>query len=654
MRYQCYLPLWKKGAFSWIARILLRDAASWRKLPYVTTRLIDYGGGQAGFVFSQKGNGETMNQEHQIPVTSRRTFLTRISVGFAGIAGAAILSACGGSSPTAGPPTAGASAAPANSQAPQASAAVNPRRGGTLVAAVQNDWVSMDPLFNTAEPTAFALVYDGWILWAKDPKTNLWGPQPWLLEAWDLQQNEAKLTLRTGVKFHDGTLWNAESAKWNLDRMIFHPASGVQANLSGIDVSGEDKAERDKLAANSGGAFTFVSKAVEIVDDKTVRIKLRNPIGSLPSTLSFASAMPISPAAYNKAGKDAYARSPVGTGPMRFAEWQAGSQVVVERNPDYWQNGADGKPLPYLDKITYRLFRDDSVRLLELKSGTIQFTELIQGKDIAGIKSAQGLTLVQSEASGNNYRLIFDSANQGSPFVKNKDLRKAFLYALDRDAMLQTLGFGAGSVRQHLLPKGSFAYPDGVGSYNYDKAKATELVKAAIAATSGLANGSGKIPVTLTVIQRAVDQQQSEMIKQFADSVGFDLTIEVLERAAWTAKLVRTPGQPGGEFHVATMRNPVTADDPDGQWRTFYHSKGSFNVAHISDPEIDALLDRAAASYDPAARKSLYLDLAKRAYDDPWYGFMWQQNWNWVFANKFKNFSEPVTNLWRFTDNWVE
>lgn len=595
-----------------------------------------------------------MDRENNGVLTSRRAFLVRISTVVAGIAGTAILSACGGSSATPTPSTSGAATAPAGSQVPRSSAAGNARRGGELTVAVQNDWVTMDPLFNTAEPTGFAMIYDGWIRWGKDPQSGVWGPQPWLVESWDLQQNEAKLTLRTGVKFHDGTAWNAQAAKWNLDRMIFHPASGVQASLTGVDRSGEDRAELDKLAANASGPFTFVSKAVEAVDDRTIRIKLRNPMASLPSALSAANGMPISPEAYNKAGKDAYARNPVGTGPMKFSQWQSGNQVVVERNPDYWQPGADGQPLPYLNKITYRLFRDDSVRLVELKSGNIQFTELIQGKDIAGITSAQSLTLVQSEASGNNYRLIFDSTNQNSPFVKHKDLRKAFLYAIDREAMLQTLGFGAGSVRDYLLPKGSFAYPEGVPFYSYDQAKATQLVKDAIAATPGLANGSGKIPATLTVIQRAVDQQQAEMLKQFADSVGFDLTIEVLERAAWTAKLVRTPGQPGGEFHVATMRNPVTADDPDGQWRTYYHSKGSFNVAHIGDPTWDELLDRAVATYDQETRKAAYREMAQRAYDDPWYGFMWQQNWNWAFSTKFKNFSEPVTNFWLFTQNWME
>jgi len=352
----------------------------------------------------------------------------------------------------------------------------------------------------------------------------------------------------------------------------------------------------EKLKANTAGPFTFSSKAVEVVDATTLRLHLKRPLASLLSALSGTNALPVSPTAYNKGGKDTYARSPIGIGPMRFVQWQPGSQVIVERNPDYWQMGVDGKPLPYLDKITYRLIVDDSVRLLNLKSGDLQFTELIQGKDIAGIKSESGLTLVQSETSGNNYRMIFDSTNKDNPFVRQAGLRKAMLFALDRDAMLQTLGFGAGSVRNCLMPKGSFAYPENVPFYTFDKAKATQLVKNAIAADPSLAGSDGKIPITLTVISRDVDKQQSEMIKQFADSVGFKTTIEVLERAAWTAKLVKTPGQPGGQFQVATMRNPVIADDPDLQWCSYYYSLWSFKVAHLNDPKLDDMLDKAAST----------------------------------------------------------
>jgi len=116
---------------------------------------------------------------------------------------------------------------------------------------------------------------------------------------------------------------------------------------------------------------------------------------------------------------------------------------------------------------------------------------------------------------------------------------------------------------------------------------------------------------------------------------------------------VKRPGQPGGKFDVATMRNPVTADDPDGQWRQFFYSSGGFNVAHIDDKAWDSAIDEAAATLDLQKRKQMYVELEKKSYEDPWYGWLWQQNWNWAFNKKLTNFQEPATNQWYFTDTWM-
>ncbi len=540
------------------------------------------------------------------------------------------------------------------SAAPPLSLQAAPVRGGTLNVLVQNDWVSLDPLFNSAEPNGTTMIYDHWLRWEKDPATGAWGPQPDLIAAWDLQPDHVTLTLQTGVAFHDETPWDAAAAKWNLDRMIFHPASTMKSYLAAVDTAGEDQAALDALAANAAGPFTFASKAVEVVDPATVRIRLKQPLGPILAVLSNALQWnnPVSPTAYNALGKDGFSRAPVGSGPYRFVEWQSGNQVVVERNQSYWKAGADGQPLPYLDGITYRLVIDDSVRLLELQSGNADFTELIQGKDVPALEADPAVRFMQSEDQGNNYRMIFDSTNPDNVFVKHKALRQAMLYAMDRDAMVQVLGFGAGIPRLHLLPTASFAYDESIPSYGFDRERATQLVQEVIAADPAVAP-NGKVPVTLTVIDRAIDKTQSEMIKQMADAVGFEVTIEILERAAWVAKLVRIPGQEGGSFQFATMRNPVAPSDPDLEWRTFYYSSGGFNVAHLSDPTLDGLIEQAAATYDTEARTALYHQLAQIAYDEPWYGFLWQQNWNWAATARLQNFEEPVTNRWMFTETWL-
>ena len=593
---------------------------------------------------------------------NRRQLLKVLGLGVATAASLPLLQACAPSAPAQQPADSSKPAEaskPADSKPAEAAkaaaqaAAGTPKRGGSATIVVQNDWVSFDPPFNTAEPGGSNMVYGSWINW-KPNATGGWGPSPDLVAEWDAKPEVLTLKLQSGVKFHDGTAWDAKAAKWNLDRLIFHPASGVRSSLRGIDVSKEDQAELDKLKANPNGPFTFESKAVEAVDGSTIRIRFSTPNASIVSVLTGTGAAPISPTAYNAAGKDAYGRKPVGTGPYRFVEWQSGSHVVLEKNPEYWRKGADGQPLPYLDKLTYRLIIDDSVRLLELRSGNAHFTELVQGKDIAGIKNELSLTVVESQVSGNNYRVIFDATNPESPF-RNQKLRQAMLYALDREAMAKTLGFASGMARKYQLPKGSMGYDESekLAYYWFDKAKAEALVKEAIAEDKSLAGSDGKVPFTFTVIDRAVDKAQSEMIKQMGEQVGFSITLETLERAAWTAKLVKRPGQPGGKFEMASMRNPVTADDPDGQFRTYYHSGGSYNVAHVEDKEWDRLIDEAGASFDDAKRKQMYFDLEKRAFEQAWYSTLWQQNWNWVFNSKFTNFQEVVTNRWDFSEMWM-
>ncbi|MGE3909545.1 MAG: ABC transporter substrate-binding protein [Chloroflexota bacterium] len=555
-------------------------------------------------------------------------------------------------------PAAQATTKPAEAAKPaaQAPAAGAPKRGGTFEVVVQNDWTTMDAIYSTSGSGVAGVICGNWIGWEANSQGH-WGPVPEMIAEWDTSKADSvTLKLQKGIKFHDGTPWDAKAAKWNLDRAAFDPASGLRSFLGSIDRSKEDPAALEKMKADAPQRFEFSSKAIEVVDDSTIKVNLGAPAPAFITNISAAIEWtnPVSPESYNKQGKDAFARNPVGAGPFRFVEWKSGSHIVLQKNPDYWKKGADGQPLPYLDGIRYRLVIDDSARLLELKSGAAHYMELVQGKDIAGVKADSALSILESQSSGNNYRVIFDSTNPDSPFGKHKELRQAMLYALDREAMAKTLGFGSGSGRKYLLPTSSFAYdPDEKAPYYwFDKAKAEQLIKDVMAKDPSIASG-GKIPITFSVIERAVDKAQGEMIKQMADAVGFNTTLEVLERAAWTAKLVKRPGQPGGKFDMASMRNPVKADDPDSQWRTFFHSTGSFNVAHLEDPAWDKLIDTAATTLDQGERIKLYRQADQKSFDDAWYGWLWQQDWNYVFSKKAQNVRESIAGRNEFTEIWL-
>lgn len=548
---------------------------------------------------------------------TRRLFVTGVAVSAAALG----LEACARRAADA---PAAPVAAPANTAAPVVAATATPdkaasaaaRRGGTITAAVQNDWVTFDNILNSAEPTTHYMIYDPLFFFSPDDKGN-WVPAPGLVEKWEFSGNSGTFHLRQGVKFHDGSDWNADVLKWNFERMIGEPKSLAKGVLNGVDFG----------------------NPITVVDPYTAKVNLTQPSPSLPQQLSGAYTYPVSKVAFEKIGAEQFARNPVGSGPFKFVEWKPSDRVVLARNENYWMKSADGKPLPYLDGITYRLIIDDSVRLLELRAHNIDFTELIQGKDMASIKSEESLSLIEGPWCGNAYRLIFNA--KGGPFADNLKLRQAALYAIDRESIAKTLGQGAGAVTNFLLLPGSLGYDDSLPHYSFDLDKAKSLMTEA-----GFASG---LDVTFTVISREVDKLQAQIIKQMWDKIGIRTQLDVLERAAWTQRLLTG----GGEFHVASMRNPSNAGDADVPLRTFLWSNGSFNVAHLSNPEMDAALDKASGTYDVPQRDAAYHEVQKLDFNLAYYGYVWIQNWNWGLNKRLSGFPPAMTNAWDFRTAWV-
>jgi peptide/nickel transport system substrate-binding protein len=503
-------------------------------------------------------------------------------------------------------PKPAAAAAPQGGSTPLATGA--PKRGGTLKAVVVNDFVTMWPAVTTG-PTA-KMCYDWLLRWSLGADGK-WGPKPMLAESWEVNDKAATFKLRKGVKFHDGSDLNAEVVRWNVETWMKHPKSLAKSDLSFIDAD----------------------KPAEVVDDNTVKINLKSAAGPLLTVLSNVARTTaiVSKAAHEKLGDAGLGLQAVGTGPFMWESFQSGAQLVVKKNPNYWEKGADGQPLPYLDGITYRFVPDDSVRFTELRSGNADICELIRGRDVPTAKGDANLNYWEDPNQGILHRFFFNG-RQG-PFKDNLKLRQAVQHAFDREAMARALGAGLGAPQFYELTPAAVGYDASLPKYEFDLDKAKKLM-----AESGVKT---PLDVRLTVITREIDQQQAQMMSQMLDKIGIKITIEALERVAWGQKVRQQ-----NNFEMATQRTDsrVDADQLTLPWLP----EGPAAYIRTEAPGVNQCLAEGRSTIDPAKRQEIYKRCQIAMHESAYWGHMWLLKWNYL-ANKRVNYTMPM-----FQDMWME
>ncbi|MDQ6601715.1 MAG: ABC transporter substrate-binding protein [Chloroflexota bacterium] len=533
---------------------------------------------------------------------NRRAVLRGVAAAGATSALGALLAACGGSGGATDTPkpaatgSTGASGttAPAATSAPvvsvsgQASAAQptaapaagTPKKGGTLRAANNLEVATLDPLTSGfgAEREMYYNMYDSLVAIDKDLKII-----PALAEKWEVPDPKTYIfSLRKDVKFHDGTDFNAEAVKWNLDRYLTDKTSRRGSEISSI-------------------------QAMEVTDPSTLKITLKAPFASFLANLVDRAGMMLSPKAVQAGGAD-FSRKPVGagTGAFKFVEWINNDHLTMERNPNYWKKDASGTQLPYLDKVIFRPITDETVLLTNLKTGDLDAYWGVPAKDIASIKS--GNELVLKEVPGLNFYSI-ELNTQTEPFNK-KELRQAVAEALDRDQINKTVYFGTRLPGWGPIPPSSWAFDPSLKPYGANIGKAKEYLKAGgkpdgFTFEYKLASGS---PVGL---------QFAQLVKDQLAKVGITLNITQLEAVKVSADSA------AGNFQ-ATDYNWSGRIDPDGNTYNQLHTGGGLSDTKYSNPQVDDLLDKARATTDQAQRKDFYQQAQKIMVDDApmvWWGF---------------------------------
>jgi peptide/nickel transport system substrate-binding protein len=493
--------------------------------------------------------------------------------------------------PAAAPTAAPAATKPA-AVAPTATAVPAPKvkRGGTLrdINIETND--SLDPhLASSRSAPERTLIYDTLLQYRLvDAKTEKFEIAPGLAEEYKMVNPTTwELKLRKNVKFHDGSGFNAAVAKWNLERANTHPKSLVKQSGVALD-------------------------QIEVVDDYTLRLKLKAPVVTMALYLTPAPLEHIaivSKEAVEKLGDEQYASNPSGTGPFKLRQWVRDERLVLDKFPGHWQQGADGQPLPYVDGYNSRYITDYSVALLEVRAGNMDLFTNLELKDVATVRANPEMVVQEIAGSWRGLPSLYFNPRPetNSPFTKNKKLREAALFALDREGMAKALGFGI--AKPHYYPfwfPGNMGYDDKNPKREFSLAKAKALL---------VESGQPEASIDIKVINRSAEVRAVETVQAMLTAAGLKATVTAVDRLPWIAD-----GK-AGKFEALSHR----ADGfPDPQLMGTITTGAPGNYAGYANPEVDKLWAQAGAEYDDAKRADIYRKIQSMIYEDAYHvtGYM--------------------------------
>jgi peptide/nickel transport system substrate-binding protein len=430
---------------------------------------------------------------------------------------------------------------------------------------------------------------------------------PGLAESWEVSDDGTEYTfhLRQGVTFHDGTPFNAEAVQFTYDRIVAADkatASGGTPDPNTVIVPGQS---HDQI-----GTYDHS----EIIDDHTIKMVLKQPFSPFLTGLNGYLGI-VSPTAVQKMGLAEFARAPIGTGPYKFKEWVEADHATIERNPDYnWGSSFFKHPgAAYFDEIIYKIIPDPAVRTGTLTSGETQYIDEIDSLQLEDLQSNSDLTVIKQGQPGSGRVLLVNYARPDRP-VADAVVRQALEYAVDKEAFNQSVFAGLNSPAASPLMKVTFAYdPATEQTYSYDKAKAESLLEQAgwVKGSSDIREKDGK-PLSLyfPVIDRPTDNAMATFLQGAFREIGIDMKVDPMERGRY----VQT-WKEENNYDFSFMW--FSYADPD-VLRTIFYSKniGAFNRGQYNNPDVDKMLEDAAASSDPEVRKDLYAKVQKQVLED--------------------------------------
>ena len=489
--------------------------------------------------------------------------------------------------PTLAPTVAAATEAPTVAAATEApttaptAAPAGPTKGGTLTIVDNVDYATLDPFSLTWTNPAYALMYDFLVVY----KPDFSGFASNVADSWTFGADNLSATfnLHPGVKFQDGTPMDAAAVKWNLDRY-------------------RDK----KVASPPSDILGDLVTDVSTPDDHTVVLKLSQPSAILLDTLSGAGM--VSPTAFQKAGADNYAQSPVGTGPYSVKDQIANDHRTLVRNPDYaWAPPwFENRGAVYPDTVIVKQLTDDATMYSALETGQVQVAP-IPTQFLEQARKNSNIGLVQGIENGIQY-IGFN--NQAAPF-DNKNVRQAIGYAINRDEIIKVAWNSEADAIYGPLSPSQFGYSEAAEtearkqSYNTDTAKKMLAAEGWVPGSDGiLAKDGKKLEIRFLFVPDDPSKRAAETIQSQLADIGIKLTLAPEDVAALKDETKK------GTHQMFLLY--ITLVDPRSLCFQFCSANiNGTDRTRFKNDDLDKALAAMNAELDPEKRKAL-VDAAER------------------------------------------
>ncbi|MCI8443105.1 MAG: ABC transporter substrate-binding protein [Provencibacterium sp.] len=402
---------------------------------------------------------------------------------------------------------------------------------------------------------------------------------PALAESWEFDENSCAYTfhLRQGVRWQDGQPFTAGDVRFTIEA-IMNPENGSENAPNFEDV-----------------------EQIEIPDDYTIVFHLKVPNVAFLDYMTMA-VLPRHLLEGEDMQSSDFFLHPIGTGPYRLESWETGQAITLKRNEGYF------KGTPAIETIIFKIVADDKARAMQLRTGEVDLAQL-SPQDAQGFLKETGFTCYRMKTS--DYRgILFNFQN---PYwQENRDLIPAICYAIDRQAIVETVLLGEGVPAYGPLQRNVYHHEAAI-RYDYSPEKARETLEKAgctIGEDGFYERGGERVGFVLSV--GAGDQVRldiAQIAAQQLREVGIEVSVEIPARVDW-----------GGQMaYLIGWGSPFDADDHT--YKVFGTGKGA-NYSGYSNEQVDRFLTEARASDDPAVRSRAYADFQEALAADPAYAFI--------------------------------